>query len=74
MRAGLDSGQVRKATVVSWMVLGVFKTREALAKMKAVKSDKCLACNENETESFPHLLLHCPFYPKIRNEYLIKWL
>ena len=52
------------------MVLGVFKTREALAKMKAVKTDKCLACDENETESLPHLLLHCQYYQKIRDEYL----
>ena len=36
IRAGMDSVQVRKATVVSWMVLGVFKTRENLAKMKKV--------------------------------------
>ena len=70
IRAGMDSVQVRKATVVSWMVLGVFKTRENLAKMKKVKSDKCLACDNNEIENLAHLLLHCPFYEKIRDEYL----
>ena len=69
-RAGLESAQVRKATVVSWMVLGVFKTRENLAKMKKVKTDKCLACDTNKTENLPHLLLYCPFYEKIRDEYL----
>ena len=43
-RAGLDSFQARKTTVVSWMLLGVFKTREKLLKMKLVKTDKCLPC------------------------------
>ena len=71
-RAGLNSEQATKATVVSWMLLGVFKTREKLAKMKKVKSDKCLACGENEIESLPHLLLKCTYYAKIREEYLPK--
>jgi hypothetical protein len=71
-RAGLNSEQSRKATVVSWMILGVFKTREKLAKMKQIKSDKCLACGTDEIENLPHLLLYCSFYAKIRDEYLPK--
>ena len=52
--------------------MGVFKTRERLAKMKKVKTNKCLACNMNETETLPHLLLYCSFFTKIREEYLPK--
>ena len=72
LRAGLDSNHVRKATVVSWMSLGIFKTRENLARMNLVKSDKCLACDENQIENLPHLLLTCIFFAKIRDEYLPK--
>ena len=54
------------------MLLGVFKTRENLAKMKTVKSDKCLACTKNETKNLSHLLLHCDFYANIRDEYLLQ--
>ena len=36
--AGLDSTEVRKAAVVNWMSLGVYQTREALSKMKKIKS------------------------------------
>jgi hypothetical protein len=38
------------------MIMGAFKTRERLAKMKKVKTDNCLACNMNESETLPHLL------------------
>ena len=68
--AGSDSGQVRKTTIVSWMTLGVFKTRENLAKMKLVKNDKCLACDKNQQENLSHFVLHCDYFAKIREEYL----
>ena len=71
-RAGLNSNYSRKTTIVSWMIMGVFKTRERLAKMKKVKTDKCLACNTNDSETLPHLLLYCSFFTKIREEYLPK--
>ena len=54
------------------MGLGVFKTRENLAKMKLVKTDKCLACKKDETENLSHLLLYCDFFKNIREEYLPK--
>ena len=72
LRAGLDSNLVKKTTVVSWMTMGVFKTRENLAKMKLIKNNYCLACDKNQTENLSHLLLHCDFYAKIRDEYLPK--
>ena len=40
--------------------------------MNLVKSDKCLACDENQIENLPHLLLTCVFFAKIRDEYLPK--
>ena len=70
IQAGLNSEQSKKATVVSWMLLGVFKTRKRLFVMKKTKGDKCLACDENKTENLSHLLLSCPFYESIREEYL----
>ena len=75
--AGLCSIQVRQATVVNWMLLGVYFTRELLFKMKKVKSDQCFACESNADmgkvpETFEHFLLHCPYYQNIREEYLPK--
>ena len=52
------------------MQLGVFKTREKLFSMKLTKSDKCLACSENQVETLFHLLIHCEFFRNIREEYL----
>ena len=70
IRAGLNSEDTKKATVVNWMQLGVFKTREKLFSMKLTKSDKCLACSEDQVETLFHLLIHCDFYRNIREEYL----
>jgi hypothetical protein len=70
--AGLDSVEVKKATVVNWMQLGVYKTREKLLQFKQVKSDLCLACNMNQKESLHHLLFLCPFYDTIRQPVLTK--
>ena len=64
--------KLKKTTVVSWMTMGVFKTRENLAKMKLIQSDYCLACDKHESENLSHLVLHCDFYAKIRDEYLPK--
>ena len=68
--AGLCSVQVRQATIVNWMILGVYFTRELLFKMKKVKSEQCFACEANDTENLEHFLLHCPYYQNIREEYL----
>ena len=42
-QAGSDSTEVKKATIVNWMQLGVYKTRERLFQYKNIKSDLCLA-------------------------------
>ena len=70
--AGLNSVSVREATIVNWMLLGVYFTRELLHKMKKARTNKCLACNKNETENIAHFLLYCEYYQPIREEYLPK--
>ena len=71
--AGLDSTEVRKAAVVSWMTLGVYKTRETLHKMKVIKSPLCTACTMNVVGSLSHYLLYCPFTENIRQSYVPKF-
>ena len=55
--ADLNSEEVKKATVIIWMQLGVFKTRVKLFSMKKTKSDKCLTCEDDKPETLSHLLL-----------------
>ena len=64
--AGLDSEEAKKTAVLNWMILGVYKTREALNKMKIIKSDLCAACSMNVPGSLPHYILYCPFVEDIR--------
>ena len=72
--AGLCSESVRKATIVSWMILGVYFSRELLHKMKKAKSDLCLACNEDKLENLNHILLYCSYYSEIRENYLPQFI
>ena len=71
--AGLDSVEVKKAAVVNWMQLGVYRTREALYKMKQVKSPLCLACDTDTVATLAHYLLYCKFTEEIRQNYLPKF-
>ena len=68
--AGLCSDSVKQATIVNWMTLGVYFTRELLHKMKKVKSPVCFGCEDEVTENLEHLILHCSFYSDIREKYL----
>ena len=52
--AGLDSIEVKKAEVVKWMSLGVYKTIETLHQMKVTKSPLCTACPMNVVGSLSH--------------------
>ena len=72
--AGLCSQSVRQTTVVNWMLLGVYFTREILYKMKKVKSPECLGCSSQTNETLKHILLHCDHYKKIQEEYLPKYM
>ena len=64
--AGLDSAETKKTAVLNWMILGVYKTRELLHKMKIIMSDLCAACSMNVKGSLPHYVLYCPFVEDIR--------
>ena len=68
--AGLNSFNVKQATIVNWMLLGVYFTREFLHVMKKSKSPICLGCSENVSETLSHIILHCSQYKDIREAYL----
>ena len=72
--AGLDSLQVKKTTIVNWMQLGCYKSREKLFQQKIVKSDVCLACDWKVSENLYHLLFLCPHYEDIRQPILTRLL
>ena len=72
--AGLCSENVRQATIVSWMLLGVYFTREFLFKVQKISSPLCLGCNANVNETLEHLLLHCDHYQNIREGNLPRYL
>ena len=70
--AGLSSVKVRQATIVNWMLLGTYFTRELLFKMKKSSSPHCLGCGNGTIKNLSHFLLHCQYYDEIREEYLPK--
>ena len=48
--AGKISGEVTKACVVSWMLLGVYYTRVQLHKFKMIDSAECTSCQIGSEE------------------------
>ena len=70
--AGLSSVKVRQATIVNWMLLVTYFTRELLFKMKKSSSPHCLGCGNGKIENLSHFLLHCQYYDEICEEYLPK--
>ena len=68
--AGLNATEVKKACVVKWMLLGVYRTREVLHKMKKTKSNLCTACPANAVGSLEHYLLYCQFVKEIRDKFV----
>ena len=72
--AGLDATEVKKACVVNWMTLGVYRTREVLCKMKKSKSNLCTACPMNAIGSLVHYLLYCEFSKEIREKFLPQFI
>ena len=70
--AGLSSLTVREATIVNWMLMGTYFTRELLFKMKKTDSPNCLGCGNTTEENLSHFLIHCPYYNQLREEYLPK--
>jgi hypothetical protein len=52
------------------MQLGVYRTREALHKMKKIKANMCSACPLNIVGSLEHYLLYCPFVQEIHERFI----
>ena len=76
--ASSDTISVQKTTIVSWFLLGVYKTQERLFKMKKTHSPNCLLC-QSPTEppvidSRKHLALECGAFFEIRKYYLDKFI
>ena len=72
--AGLCAVSVQQTTIVNWMILGTYFTRELLHKMKRAKSPLCLGCGEGKIENLEHLLIQCSFYSNVRETYLPKFI
>jgi hypothetical protein len=70
--AGLSSAKVREATIVNWMLMGTYFTRELQFKMKKSDSPFCLGCGNGTIENLTHFILHCQYYNQIREDYLPK--
>jgi hypothetical protein len=72
--AGLDATEVKKACIVNWMTLGVYRTRDVLSKMKKIKSNICTACPMEVIGSLEHYLLYCELSKEIREKFLPKFI
>ena len=73
--AGSNSISVQRATVVTWLLLGVYKTRERLHTMSKVSSPKCLLCVDDDlVEDQLHFALFCPVFKEIRTFFFEKFL
>ena len=72
-----ESISVTKTTIVSWFLLGVYKTQERLFKMKKTFSPNCLLCESPSKspiiEDRKHLALECEAYDEMRQQYLDKF-
>ena len=72
--AGLDATETKKACIVNWMTLGVYRTRENLHKMKKSKSNMCSACPMKAIGSLEHYILYCEFVKDIREKFLPQFI
>ena len=70
--AGTNPVSVTKATVVTWLLLNVYKTGKRLYKMKKVKSPACILCS-SPLDSQIHFALQCSELAEIRTQYLDKF-
>ena len=71
--AGSNPVSTTKATVVTWLLMNVYKTGERLHKMKKVKTPKCVLCSD-PLESQLHFALQCPTLQEIRSQYMGKFI
>ena len=70
--AGTNPVNIKKTTIVSWLLLNVYKTGERLFKMKKVKSTECVLCQALLDDQI-HFALQCHTLPNIRSQYLKKF-
>ena len=70
--AGTNPVSVRKATIVTWLLLNVYKTGERLFKMKKVKTPQCDLCLES-LETQLHFALKCGALLQIRSQYMERF-
>jgi hypothetical protein len=64
--AGTNPVNIKKTTVVSWLLLNVYKTGERLFKMKIVKTTECVTCQDLLDDQI-HFALQCPSLFSIRS-------
>ena len=70
--AGPNPVSVTKATVVSWLLLNVYKTGERLHKFKKSKTPECVSCLA-PVDSQIHFALQCPSLSEIRSQFMKKF-
>ena len=73
LTVGGTTDSLKKATIVNWVIMGVYFTTEFLQKMKKVKSPLCLGCPNQINETLNHILLHCGYYKIIHQAKLSTW-
>ena len=71
--AGVNPVSAAKTTVVSWLLLNVYKTGERLHKMKKAKTPQCQICSA-PVESQIHFALQCSGLTEIRSQYMEKFM
>ena len=71
--AGSNPVSIRKATVVTWLLLNVYRTGERLYQMKKAKTAECIQCLA-PLDNQLHFALQCMELEKIRSEYLVKFI
>ena len=71
--AGNNPINIKKTTIVSWLLLGVYKTGERLHKMKKVKLPECVICRA-PVEDRLHFTMQCSALFQIRSEYFNKFI
>ena len=71
IHAGRDALSVKKTTIVSWILLGVFQTGDRLHLMGKKDDPSCLLCTFSE-DSCLHMMLSCPSLQTIREDYLCQ--
>ena len=71
--AGTNPVSVTKATVVTWLLLNLYKTSERLFKMRKTKSPECILCLA-PVEDQLHFTLKCPVLFTIRSQYINEFI